>query len=85
MGGLNFYSSNVALADAMKMARPFTPTDDYTPYADLDENLYPRSVPEGGLEAIVINRWYPEGDYVVTWERSSTAPSTSSNMPNERP
>lgn len=65
-GGLNFYSSNVALADAMKMARPFANAAG-VPHADLDENLYPRSVPAEGLVATVINKHYPVGDYVVTW------------------
>lgn len=66
-GGLAFYSSNVALADAMRMARPFTDMQNNI-WSDVDENLYPRSLPEEGLRAIVLNAYFPEGEYVITWE-----------------
>ena len=67
-GGVSYYSSNVALADAIKMARPFLHTGKNAPYSDIDKHLYPRSVPEAGLESSVINEYYPAGDYVITWQ-----------------
>ncbi|MGF1452800.1 MAG: hypothetical protein ACFB21_12080 [Opitutales bacterium] len=67
--GVSPWASGVYFANAMKMARPFYTTGDTPqPFRNLDAHLYPKSVPEGGLQALVLNAYFPSGEYVLAWE-----------------